>query len=228
MNLTRVVVLGGLAVLSLAVSAVAQFAASMQRWVTAWDTWELAGAWVEDHRFDYFLPADPWEPIGNAAELFGLGHLLIAVALVLISGIATRSRRRLGLVAALAAATPFVLMGVHCVWSGMTGAVSPLAAVLDGWGVMLPGLLGLIGFVVLIVALARDDAAWIPAVALLVPTTVWGYLVATFAIAPMFAERSYDTTRWTETVLAVWTALAAIAALAALIARLARRRRDVG
>lgn len=63
-------------------SAVLQGVAAAQRWLFV-DVADLApDRTIEDHLFDYVLPADPWVSVGSAATLFGLGYLLIAAALV--------------------------------------------------------------------------------------------------------------------------------------------------
>ncbi len=231
----RKLLLGGFVVLVLAASAVLLLLASTQRWVTAWEHWDRADYWVEDHRFDYFFPADPWEPIGDAAQLFGAGYALIPIALLLLAGLARGRWILAGVLGAIVAGHPFALFGIHAVWSGLLGAPSPLAGPLSAYGAPGPlawlvdadllGIAGLLGTAALVVALARSAAKeWIPVAVLLLPTTGLGYIVAAFGIAPMFADASYDTTRWTETVIAAWTALAALAALSALVIGAARGR----
>ena len=61
--------------------------ASWQRW---WPTCRLgdfdapACMRVQDHLYDFLLPADPWVPIGNATQLGAVALLLWALALFML------------------------------------------------------------------------------------------------------------------------------------------------
>ena len=41
-------------------------------------TWNRADISIEDSRFDYWFPAAPWENLGAAAQLYGLGMIALA------------------------------------------------------------------------------------------------------------------------------------------------------
>lgn len=223
------VVVGSVVVLLLAVSAVLQYLASIQRWVVAGGSWTRTDRLVEDHLFDYYFPSEPWEPIGSAATQFGVGYTLIAVALLLLPFMMRGRMMWWGLLFAAAAALTFALIGIHAAWSGVLGVPSPMMGLFDSFGEWWARLsLGscMVGFVGLLVVLARGGAkAWIPSLLLLGPVTLWGYLAASLGITGGFIAGSYDTSRWAETVLAVWTAMAALAALMVVILTAVRKRR---
>ena len=85
------------------------------------------------------------------------------------------------------------------------------------------GLILLAGIVGLAVMAAWRSIAWVAAAVFLLGATLPGYFVAAFIIAPVLAGGiSYDTTRWTETVVA---AAMLLAATAVTIGVAARRRR---
>ena len=208
-------VIGSLAaaVLFLVASAL-QLSASFQRWVVFRGSRTGDDRSAEDHLYDYSYPYDPWEPIGTAAQVYGVGLLLTAVGvLILPLGVAAmrQPRTRFGVVLAIVEIVLAVLVagalgidGAHALISGLTGTPSPLqhtGAV--GW----IALLGLIGLGVT----WHSSRAAIATCAFLIGSTWLGYLLAAFFIAPLFAGGSHDTTPWTETVIAATTAAAGIA-----------------
>jgi len=199
-------VAGGLVLLSAALQALA----SLERWVTGVRDWTRTDHLIEDHRFDYLYPADPWEPIGAAAEVSGLGLILLGVGVGLLAHAGTAGRPRTAPWVAPLAAIPFVLLGVHAVASGLIGAPSFLAWLVE-WG-FLPLMIVSVGGLVWLVLLAlRRTPLWSLAALLLIGVTPLGYLVSAFGIAPYVAGyQSYDTTPWTETILAAWTAAAGL------------------
>lgn len=215
----------------LTASALLQLDASLQRWVTAHGSWTRPDRWIEDHLFDYAYPDDPWEPIGDAAQRYGLGMILLALALVALA-VARGGTRVTSGIAALLIAGPFAASGLHAVASGLLGRPTPLAATLPAPALV--QLLGVIavGAVIVAAILARGPVLGsLPdalAVVLALGASVPGYLLATFAIAPsIHGTASYDTTPWTETVVAASTAAAA-AALAMLVAAVVAARRRPG
>jgi hypothetical protein len=209
------VLLRAVAVVLLVLSAWLQLDASLERWVVARGSWTRRDRWIEDHLFDYALPADPWEPVGDAAQQHGVGMILLAVALVALAVALGGTRVTSGVLLVLVAG-PFAVQGVHALASGVLGRPSPLAHTL---GVLtLVQLAGGVAVVALVVAVLVRRAPTLGspadaiAVVLALGASVPGYLLATFAIAPLIhGTASYDTTPWTETVVAASTAAAALA-----------------
>ena len=211
-------------------SAVLQFIASLQRWVFS-DSQARNGVSADDHLFDYSFPRDPWENIGTAAQFFGAGTLVLALGVLAMAvGVVAMpsAGARPGIVIivafavielalALLVAGGLGINGAHALLSGMTGVPSSLKD---------SGALGWSGMYWLIILggcwLRRSQAAAV-ACLFLIGATELGYVVAAFMIAPIFAGGiSYDTTRWTETVVAASTAAAGVAML--LAARATARR----
>jgi hypothetical protein len=198
-------------------SAALQGMASFERWVPARNGWDRADISIEDHRLDYAFPADPWENVGTAAQLFGLGSILLALGVLAMAktvssaGSPARRWNEGGLEGMLVvvAAGSFALTGLHALLSGIVGAPTLLQHL------PLQLLFGAVGFAGLIILAGRWlRASWPTALAclLLLGSSLPGYLVATFTIAPAVAGyQSHDTTPWTETIVAVWPALAAVA-----------------
>ncbi|KQQ06158.1 MULTISPECIES: hypothetical protein [unclassified Rathayibacter] len=208
----------GAAVLVLA-SAVLQALAAVERWVVAADGWTREDRTIEDHLFDYAFPADPWENVGAAAQLHGIGTILLALG-VLAAGRALTPPGRVGGLLVILIAASFGLLGLHALVSGVIDAPSPLQNV----GIQL--VLGLVSAVALVaLALLWATVSWAAAVAavLLLGATLPGYLFAAFAIAPMvMGYQSYDTTPWTEGVVAASTAVAGLLLLVAAGGRAVR------
>ena len=74
------------AVLLVAAGA-AWFWAAVQRWwpeCRLGDYESMPCLRRQDHEVDYFLPTEPWIPIGSTALLAGLGCLLAAAGLLLV------------------------------------------------------------------------------------------------------------------------------------------------
>lgn len=202
-------------------SAGLQLAASIQRWVVFSASRTANDISVEDHRFDYFFPWDPWEPIGTAAELYGTGTVIMAVGLLVMPlGVSTRVRPatdREGVVLravsetvlAAVVAGALAIHGAHAVSSGIHGAPSGLQIFLAvGW----VAVAGLITLSVLWRRISRPAAV---ACLFLIGNTLLGYLVATYGIAPLFTGGSHDTAAWSETVVAVSVGGAGIAMIIA-------------
>ncbi|MFB2581365.1 hypothetical protein ACEXQD_08940 [Herbiconiux sp. P15] len=192
-------------------SAALQVVASLERWVVAAGSWTRGDVSIEDHRFDYWWPADPWENVGAAAQLHGAGLLLLAIGVLLLPRAAPARRHGLDGAVAVVVAILFGFDGAHVLVSGLMGAPSPLQYV--PLQLLLAGVTA-IGLVVL--AANRFATSWPTALGclVLVGATLPGYIVATFVIAPAITGyQSFDTTPWTETIPAVWTALAALLVL---------------
>ncbi|GAA1523902.1 hypothetical protein BJ978_000435 [Agromyces terreus] len=212
------------------VSAGLQLAASLERWVVARDAWTRTDLWVEDHRFDYSFPADPWENLGAAAEMFGAGTVLLALGIMAMTRAVEGSVDGLiGLLAGVTAAG-FAVSGLHALLSGLIDAPSPLQ--------FLPvqlflGAIGFVGLGILASIWWRASPATAVACVMLLGATLPGTLLAAFQIAPaIVGSQSYDTTAWTETIVAAvpggaGLAMLTAAAAAALPRGVARRPRNL-
>ncbi|MWV48262.1 hypothetical protein GRS96_03100 [Rathayibacter sp. VKM Ac-2803] len=199
-------------------SAVLQLLASIERWVVAADGSAREDSTIEDHRFDYSFPADPWENVGSAAQLHGIGTILLALG-VLAAHRAFTPRGRVAGLLALLVAVSFGLLGLHALVSGVLGAPTPLQNV--GLQLVL-STIPAVALVALALLWATESPFAAVAAVFLLGATLPGYLLAAFAIAPMIMNyQSYDTTPWTEAVVA---ASIAVAGLLVLVARPAPRR----
>jgi MFS family permease len=208
---------------AIALSALLQTAAAAQRWAL-----EVRDPGpqrtIEDHLFDYVIPVEPWVSIGSAALLFGVGYLLIAVGIVCL-GLGCRAVRGAGsapVIAAVVSGAPVAVFGLHAAVSGMTGAPSALALLMPVGFTFLGGV-QIAGLVVMATMAASRSRGWAVGLIVLTATSVFGYVLAGFHIAPLLAGyQSYDTTPWTEGVVAAFTLVAATAILIGSL----RTRRD--
>ena len=201
-------------------SAVFQLLASLQRWIIFARSQPAYRA--EDHLFDYSYPIEPWESIGTAAQLFGIGVLLLAFGLVPMAlGVITLPRPAPGgsflgnlidVIVALLVAGSFALHGAHALLSGVSDTASPLQQYATlGW-------VSLIGLCILAVRWWRRSAAAMMTSIFLIGSTGLGYYLAAFFVASLFAGyTSHDTTPWTETVIGGWTAAAGVAMIFAAV-----------
>jgi len=174
---------------------------------------------AEDHLFDYYFPLDPWESVGSAALLFGAGMLVqafgiltMAIGVLAAPGAAEgRSIVAAGTIAAgecvlaVLIAALFGIYGVHALLSGVNGVPSQLQQL---WPLSLLGLAGLFALAAL---WWRRLRAAMAACLFLMGSTLAGYFVATYLIAPLFFGTSHDTAPWTEAVVAASTVGAGIA-----------------
>ena len=198
----------------LMISALLQAVAAAQRW--AFTDAETVGSdrTIEDHLFDYVIPADPWVSVGTAATLFGLGYLLVGAALVCL-GVAGRGAGRRAhsiLPVSLVAAAPFVLLGVHALASGLSGVASPIQHLVATYGALALGAVQVITLILFAVLVRSRSWMWAIGVLLLIGVTVFGYIGAMFFIAPMImGYQSYDTTPWSEAMMAATTAASVVA-----------------
>lgn len=176
----------------LGASGALMFAASWQRWAEGC-TWgnvdlSLCGR-REDHLYDFVAPVDPWEPVGNAAQLAGWSMLLLALTFVLLPWALTG--RRPGIVSAAAlvgAVLAQAAVGAATIRSGLAGSpVEPIGSNLavDVWALVPPALL---------VRFAVAARGWTLAAALLL--TAASPLVAGFT----YAIGSYDARPWYEAI----------------------------
>ena len=192
----------------LLLSAALQVLASLERWGERRTAWDRADISIEDHRFDYWFPAAPWENLGAAAQLYGLGMVALAGGVAFLA-FAAASNRTIARRLCLVAAAPPAVFGVHALISGLMGAPSPLGFTPIE---ILLGLAQTAGLILLALVCGRRSAGWAVGAVLLLGTTTFGYLVSTFGIAPaIVGYQSHDTTPFTETVFAAWAAASAVA-----------------
>ena len=191
----------------LGASGVLLFAGSWQRWAEGcrWGNVDvgLCGE-REDHLYDFVAPVDPWEPVGNAAQLAGWSMLLVALAFALMPWALTG--RRPGNFSAVAL-TGVVLaqaaLGVANLHSGVAGVpVEPIGSSLAiyVWAFVPP---------VLLIRFAVAAQGWTRVAAVLL--VLGSPLVAAFT----YAIGSYDARPWNEAMSAAFTVAAALCLLAA-------------
>ncbi|MBZ4487527.1 hypothetical protein LQ938_01740 [Microbacterium sp. cx-55] len=202
-------------------SGALQFVASWERWVTARAGRPPGDVTLEDHLYDYFWPADPWVNVGAAAQLLGLGMVVLAVGVIVLAVSVRAGTVRAGTlwttVAVVAVAVPTALTGIHALVSGGIGAPSALQ---HGPFLTITTLLPFAGLIVLSIRWMRRSPAAALACLPLLATTMPGYLFALFAAAPLIVGyQSHDTTPWSETIIAVCTGLAALPLVAGAGAR---------
>ncbi|MCM6763538.1 hypothetical protein NB037_14030 [Rathayibacter sp. ZW T2_19] len=209
-----------IAAVALLASAALQLQAATQRWVTASGSRAPADRSIEDHLFDYSVPAEPWEAVGTAAQVFGVGTLLLAAGvLAMMRALSPRVLAP----ASIAVAAVFALTGVHALVSGLLGTPTPLGAT---WLQLLTGIVPVVGLVALAVAVLRRAPSLAVAYVLLLGSSLPGQLIAIFSIAPMImGYASHDTTPWSEAVIAATTGAAGLAALVTAAGSALRGRR---
>lgn len=187
-------------------------AASGQRWRTC-RPYEFAAPscvpW-RDSRYDYLAPTAPWVPIGNSAQVAGVGLILLAVAVLVLPRMLTpEAPRWLAWCLGATLASGACIVGVITLLAGQAGR--PV-----GESLILPsGLLWLLGWQVAMMALfvliVIDSGLlrWrVSAICLLLSSTPLGTYIIT---AMLFVDGSEGTTPWTEAVGGALTVLAAAA-----------------
>lgn len=155
-----------------------------------------ACAEIQNHTFDSLLPTDPWVPVSGVAQLDGLAHLLIAVAL--LRGAAPYLRTAVGTVLLRTLVTLLVVVGGCTLASGLTGmtfAVNrPLEIVWLSAGTLLAGAVA-----VLVIVSPVSDRVKPLVVAL--PLTLAATMQEYFLFI-LFVD-SFDTPPWTGSIRAV-------------------------
>ncbi|MFD4323841.1 hypothetical protein ACFWQC_04350 [Nocardioides sp. NPDC058538] len=205
-------------------------------YLAAWQRWsgvcprggfdEPACLKRQDHLYDYQLPASPWQPIGDAAELYGLSVLLLAVAAFALPFLLMPAFRRL-ILWPLAVIPAAMLAGI---------GVLVLASGIAGRPVTVPGfyltaliVVNVLWPTALIIATAIAAGGYIPTgrpeasedrpstarpasmvvTALLIAATT--VLPTYFLVGPIAAGYvSHDTAPWTEAPAGALLVLAAI------------------
>ena len=202
------------------VSALLQIVASLERWVS------FAGArtdgTIEDHLFDYYYPADPWENLGTTAQVFGVGLLVLALGiLALARGAGPHGDRATRMLASVTAAS-FALTGAHALVSGVIGMPTPLQYLPVQ---LLLSAVGFVGLIVLGVRFVRKSWPASVACVMLLGSTLPGLMLANFTIAPeIVGYQSHDMTPFTETIVASSTAAAGVMLLGAAVVSHRTRR----
>ena len=194
----------------LGLSGALMYAASWQRWAGAcpWGVSE-GGACdvVQDHLYDFVPPGNPWEPVGDAAQLAGWSLLVLAPAFVLLPWALTGRRPGIFSAAAVVAATlGLVSVGVATLRSGQAGSVvDPFAGdvAMLLWALTPPILL------VTWAVAARGWAARAAAASL--------FLAAPLVAAFSYAVGPYDARPWWEAISGVLTATAGLCQLVAAV-----------
>ena len=193
-------------------SALLQLVASLERWVSF--SGARTDSTIEDHRFDYYYPADPWENLGTTAQVFGVGLLLLALGILALARAAGRDGDRATRVLASVTAVSFALTGAHALASGLIGTPTALQYLPVQ---LLLSAVGFVGLIVLGVRFVRKSWLASVAFAMLLGSTLPGSLPANFTIAPeIITYQSHDTTPFTETIVAISTAAAAVVLLVAV------------
>ena len=209
------------------VVAVALAGAAALTYAAAWERWwpgcprggfdSDACVRLQSHDYDFQLPSDPWVPVGQAAELYGVALLALAVAAALLPTVLRPDRPAGGgwwrVFATLVAVVPagsLALLGVATLRSGRTGEL------VDMPGTSLAFVVWCLAWPACLTALAaaapgvRPGRALPVAVLLGLATPVPTLLV----FGPMFAGyTSYDTAPWTEAAAAPILLAASVAVL---------------
>jgi hypothetical protein len=197
----------------LAVSGVFTVAASAQRWwpacrIGAFDSNRCPE--LQDHLYDYINPSDPerpvdgnaaWVPLGSAAELHGVGMLVLAVAVLLLPWVlAGRWPGWKLTIAALVVSAGVAVAALPTLLSGLEGEAVSLPHM---W---LPQVLLVLGIPALLIVSAMratpgprrvEMARWTVVLCLAVANNMMvTYLMAMVIL--MYG--SYDTTPWTEAI----------------------------
>lgn len=198
----------------LVASGALAIAASAQRWWPAcrpgdFDASDCTGR--QEHAYDLVIPTAPWTPVGNAAELYGVGLLLLAAAVLLLPELLLgRQPGRLLRVTTWLVALGTLVVATLTILSGVTG--SAVRAPGDGvagamWALGLPVLVA--AGVIECVTTERRGNGWRMAAA-------WALLLSTpiaqIIVTPTLLDyMSNDTTPWTEAVGGVGLVLAGAA-----------------
>jgi hypothetical protein len=199
----------------LASAGVLFVAAAWQRW---WPACRRGGfdtdacVQLQSHEYDYLLVAEPWTPVGHAAELAGLALLLLAGAAALLPFVLLRGwRLRFRLPLAAVPAASLALLGVQGLASGVTGRVESVPLTWPAvvvWGFAVPVLLVLWVAAVLQSNPDRRTASGLVLAVVLIASTPLPVLLILGPIAVNYV--SYDTAPWSEAVMAAPLALAAL------------------
>lgn len=176
--------------LLVAAAGAAVWWALVLRWAPCWGALDPALCEVrQDHRYDSFLPTDPWAPVPGVTQLEGVAFLLLAAGLGI--GLTGRVVRRAVRALRWALLAAVVLIGVLNVVSGVTAGPVPLAgAVHVGW--LFGSLFALVVAVTILVTGVPDRLTWACAAVLAVLS--FHHSVAEVLLTGI---GPYDTAPWT-------------------------------
>jgi len=201
---------------ALVASGALLYAASWQRWAgpCPWGSSDSFDCNIrQDHLYDFLPPADPWEPVGRAAELAGASLLVLALALPFLTTALTGRRPGAVSVTALLVSTLAVVdMGVATLRSGLDGAVvGPVSDDLALWVWLLVPL-----GVYVELAVRCHGAARVTAILLVLGAP----LVAAFS----YALGPFDANPWWEATSGILTGAGGVCLLVVLVRHPERRR----
>ncbi|GAA1410814.1 hypothetical protein AUR04nite_33460 [Glutamicibacter uratoxydans] len=221
----------------LLLSAILQLAAAASRWLIHPEGLGGSAPMAQDGVYDYFLASEPFAMIPGTSLPFGIGMLLQAAVIVLLAASLHRSMPGTGdslrraellvgfLLGFLAAAGP-ALIGYHALRIGLAGTAAGIFLLVEPAGLYILAASASALLVLSIIALTRNVWAGI-AMCFTVGSTLPGYLVASFLIAPLLAgDTSYDTTAGSEAIVAFSTLAAGLFVLLGCL--LGRRRQSAG
>ena len=184
---------------------------------------------IQDHRYDYLLPTEPWDPVPGAAEIAGVSYIVIGLAIALIFA-AVRSAVWVRMLQALLVLS-VLLLGVTTFLSGRAGVPIEPATAVASWLMPLWMVAAPMALVIMFTrwAVGPEDDGLLPALAwalwaglLVLATPFPEYFIASLAVG----YTSHDTTPWTGAVSGVMVALAGIVLLAGVGWNSVRRRRS--
>lgn len=165
---------------------------------------------LQDHRYDFIAPSEPWVPVGAAAQLAAGALVLLGLALLLLPWLLGGDHRAAVTlpVGALLAAT-LLAIAVMTARSGFSGRVVEMPGLT--WAYWLWILLP-IALVASVVFSERADPtpgiSWRLVVAVLVSAST---PLGEFFIASALLGASYDTTPWSEAVSGAFLVAAGVA-----------------
>lgn len=215
---------------ALAGSGVLAYLAAWQRWSGVCPRGgfdEPACLERQAHLYDYQWPASPWLPVGDAAELYGVSVLLLAVAAFALPFLLAPTFRRLILwPLAVIPAAALTGIGVLALASGIAGGPVSVPDFYLTTLIVVDGVLWPIALILaaVIAAGASIPTGWPeasvdrPSIARSVSTVVTALLVAATTVLPTYflvgpiaaGYVSHDTAPWSEAPAGVLLVLAAI------------------
>lgn len=182
---------------------------------------------IQDHRYDYTLPTEPWDPIPGASELAGASEILVGLALALVCA-AVRAAVWARLLQAVLVLS-VLLVGVATLLSGRAGVpVEPATSVATWvaplWMVAVP--------MALMVMVTQFSPG--PVTERLMPASAWALGAGLLVLATPLPEylvlsvvlgyTSHDTIPWTGAASGVMVVLAGVVLLAGVTWNVVQRK----